>query len=126
MRLRAGGEIAEFLGFGAGGGEGLVDDDVLAGEEGLFGEVEVGLVGGGDDDELDGWVGEGLFDGAEDAGGGVGFGGFVAFALDDGLELEAGDCADEGGVEDASCQAEADDGCVDRLVRRCHDPACLR
>ena len=32
---------------------------------------------------------------------GVGFGGFVAAALDDGLELEAGDCADERGVEDA-------------------------
>ncbi len=72
------GEVAEFLGLGAGGGEGLVDDDVLAGEEGLFCEVEVGLVGGGDDDELDGWVAEGLFDGAEDAGGGVGFGGLVA------------------------------------------------
>jgi hypothetical protein len=56
------GERAEFEGLFAGGGEGLVDDDVLAGFEGLFGEGEVGLVGGGDDDELDGLVGEDLIE----------------------------------------------------------------
>ncbi len=101
--VASGGDLAELFRFGAGGGEGLVDDDVFAGEEGLFGEVEVGFVGGADDYELDGWVGEGLVGGAKDAGGRVGFGRLVAAALDDCLEFEAGDCADEGGVKDASC-----------------------
>ena len=65
------GERAEFEGLFAGGGEGLVDDDVLAGGEGLFSEGEVGLVGGGDDDERDGGVGEDLFEGAGDFDAGI-------------------------------------------------------
>ena len=54
------GELAEFEGLFAGGGEGLVDDDVLAGFEHTLGEDEVGLVGRGDHDQLDGLVGEDL------------------------------------------------------------------
>ena len=103
----AGGEIPEFFGLGAGGGEGLVDDDVLACDEGLFGEGEVSFVGSGDDYELDGGIGEGFFERAEDVGIGVGFGGFVALALDDCFEFQAGHGGDEGGVEDLSTQAEA-------------------
>ena len=82
----AGGEIDEVASFGGGGGEGFIDDDVLAGVQGFFAEVEVGLVGGADDDELHRGIAEGLPGGAEDAGIGIGLPGFIAFALDDGLE----------------------------------------
>ena len=68
------------------------------------------VVGGGDGDQLDGFVGEEFVGGAVDFGVGVGLGGFVAAALDDGGKLEAGDGVDEGGVEDAASEAEADDG----------------
>ena len=54
------GELAERERLFAGSGEGLVDDDVLAGFERLLGQREVGLVGRGDDDQLDGLVGEEL------------------------------------------------------------------
>jgi len=82
---------------------------MLAAEEGLSGESVVRLVGCGDDHELNGRVGEGLFNCAEDADAGPGLCGFVAAALDDGVEFEARDCVDEGGMEDAACEAEADD-----------------
>jgi hypothetical protein len=102
------GKVAQFPGFGAGSGEGLVDDDVLAGEEGLFREGVVGLVGSAYDDKLDGWVGECFFDGTQDAGVRVGLRGFVAFALDDSFEPEAGDCAYKGRVKDLPCESKAD------------------
>ena len=102
------GEVAQFPGFGAGSGEGLVDDDVLAGEEGLFREGVVGLVGSAYDDKPDGWVGECFFDGTQDAGVRVGLRGFVAFALDDSFEPEAGDCAYKGRVKDLPCESKAD------------------
>src|SRR5581483_3094809 len=93
-----------------------VDDDVLAGLERLRGEVELGLVGCGDDDEVDGGVGEGFVDGAEDARGGVGLGGFVALALDDRSQFQGGDGGDEGAVEDFSGEAEAEDCAADGSV----------
>ena len=109
------GERAEFEGLFAGGGEGLVDDDMLSGGKGLFGKGEVGLVGSGDDDERDGRVGEDLVERAGDHDSGVGAGGLVALALHDGGEAEAGDGADERGVEDAATEAVADDGGGDFL-----------
>ena len=89
---------------------------MFAGEERLSGEVEVGLVGGGDDDELDGWICEGFFNRAQDAGAGVGFGGLVPFALDDGFEAQAGNGADEGGVKDATRKTKSDNGYADFRV----------
>jgi hypothetical protein len=50
--------LAEFEGLLAGGGEGLVDDDVFARFERLPGQREVRLIGCGDDHQLDGLVGE--------------------------------------------------------------------
>ena len=84
------GEFAELAGLVTGGGEGLVDDDVLAGFEHALGEDEVGLIGRGDDDELDGFVGEDLVERAGDAGGWIGPGGGVSGALHDGDELSPG------------------------------------
>lgn len=82
---------------------------MLAGLEGLGGEIEVSFAGCGYDDEIDGGVGEGFVCGAEDARGRVSLRGLVAFALDDGGELEAGDGGDEGAVEDLTGEAEAED-----------------
>ncbi len=107
----AGGEVDELAGLGGGGGEGLVDDDVLVGEEGDAGELDVGGVGCGDDDDVDGGVGEGLAGGVDEAGGGVALGGGLCGGTgDDGVEFEAGDGGDHGAVEDATGEAVADDG----------------
>ncbi|MNT17274.1 hypothetical protein D3C72_1524150 [compost metagenome] len=50
------GGLGEVLGLVAGEGEGLFDEDVLAGLHGLHGEAVVGAGGGGDDDGLEGVV----------------------------------------------------------------------
>ena len=108
-----GGKGDEGAGLGGGRGEGFVDDDVLAGAEGGGGQRDVGVVGGGDDDEVEGGVGEGFFRGAKDAGRWVGFRGGGAGALDDGSELEPRNGGDEGAVEDFATEAIADDGGAD-------------
>jgi len=55
---------------------------VLVGVEGGLGEGEVGVVGCGDDDEVDGGVVEGFVGGGEDFGVGVaGFGGGGALGV---------------------------------------------
>lgn len=82
---------------------------MLAGLEGEGGEIEVGLAGCGDDDEVDGGVGEGFFGRAQDTRGRIGLRGLVTFALHDGGELEAGNGSDEGAVEDLAGKAEAKD-----------------
>src|SRR6185437_8430764 len=103
------------------GSDGLVDDDVLAGLEGLGGEVEVGLAGCGDNDEIDGGVGEGFAGGAEDARLRVGAGGVVTFALNDGGELEAGDRGDERRMKDLAGKAEAENSAANgRFGRGAH------
>ena len=48
------GEGGQAVGLGEGGGEGLFDEDVAVGEEGPFGEVEMGVGGGGYDDGVGG------------------------------------------------------------------------
>ena len=111
------GEGGELEGLGAGGGEGLVDDDVLAGLERARGESEMRLVGRGDDDEGDGLVGEQIVDIAVDTDGWVGFGSLVARALHDGDEAQSGDGADERRVEDAAAEAVADDSDTDFSCR---------
>ena len=73
----------------------------------------MGFVGRGDDDEVDGRVGEEGFEGAEDGGFGVGLGGFVSLALEDGAKLEAGHGGDHGGVKGAGGVAEAEEGYAD-------------
>ncbi len=107
------GEFHEAMDGGRGGGQGLVDDDVLAGLEGAAGEGFVGVVRGGDDEEVKGRVGEGCLGGAEEACLGVlGVGG-VAGPLYDGGEFEAWDGADKGAVKDAAGEAVAEDGDAD-------------
>ena len=103
-------------GLGAGGGEGLFDEDVLLGLEGGAGEGEVGGGWGGDDDEGDGGVGEEGVRGRVDVGFRVVFGGVVfrgGVALDDGVEVEGGYGGDEGDVEDLCAEAVADYADVD-------------
>jgi hypothetical protein len=111
--LFRGGEVDEVAGVGGAGGEGLVDDDVLAGAEGGGGELGVGGVGGGDDDEVDGGVEEGVFGGAEDRRVRIGGCGGVAGALGYTRQCETGDRGDEGAVEDAAGEAVTDDGGAD-------------
>ena len=82
---------------------------MLAGLERLRGEVEVSLAGCGDDDEIDGWIGEGFVDGAEDARRRIGLRGGIACALDDDGEFEAGDGGDERAVEDLAGETVAED-----------------
>jgi len=82
---------------------------VFASLKSLLCQSEVGFVGRAHDDELDGRVCERLFDRAEDAGFGPGFGGLVSATLHDSLKLQAGDRIDEWGVKDLSRKAEADD-----------------
>jgi dienelactone hydrolase len=82
---------------------------VFARFEGLFGEGEVRLVGRGDDDHLDGIVGQNLGQRARNFGCGICFGGLVSFALHDGGEAQAGDCIYERGVKDSPAQPESDD-----------------
>ena len=86
---------------------------MLAGGEGLFGEGEVGLVGGGDDDELDFRVCQQFFDGTDGLAGGVRLRCFVGLAFDEGYEFEAGYSADEGCVKDFCCESESDDAYAD-------------
>jgi len=64
----------------AGGGEGLVDDDVLAGLECAAGETKWVSFGCGDDDEGDGLVGEEVVEGAIDPDVREGFGSVVTLA----------------------------------------------
>jgi len=95
------------LGLFAGRGEGLVDDDVFAGFEGLFGEGEVRLVGRGDDDQFDGFVCQQILNRARNLGCGICLGGLVAGALHDCGEAQAGDCIYERRVKDSPAQTEA-------------------
>ncbi len=88
-------DVDEGTRLGAGGGERLVEDDVLAGLEGAGGEVEVRVVGRGNDDEVEVGIVESLIDRAQNAGVGIGGGGFVAAPLDDGGEFEARHGGDE-------------------------------
>ena len=85
-----------------GDGEGLFDDDVLASLDGFAGQIKVEGVGGGDDDEIDGWVLQELCMGLVDGGGGV-FGGegeVGAGAVDKGGEVETLCGGDERCMED--------------------------
>ncbi len=125
------GRADEVRGRGAGGRHGFIDHDMFAGGQGGLGEGGMGLIRGRDDDEIEGRVGKGLFGGAKNTDVRVGFGGIVPGALsslDDRGEFEAGDCADEGAVEDAAGEAEAEDGDADRfthtasIVRRVRSP----
>ncbi len=88
--VAAGGEGGEVGNVGAGDAEGLVAKDVLAGEEALADDLDVGGSGCGDDDERDGVVGEEGFDGGVGGDAGVLLLGVAAAALDDGGEFEAG------------------------------------
>lgn len=102
------GNVGELLGLGGGGDEGLLGQDMLAGFEGLLGQVEVVVGRGGDDNDIDVGVGDEVVGGSVvlevgvvGGGGVVGLGG----ALDDGVQLEAGGCGDEGDVEDFGGEA---------------------
>lgn len=87
---------------------------MLAGLEGLLGEVEVVVGRGGDDNDIDVRVGDEVVGGSVvlevgvvGGGGVVGLGG----ALDDGVQLEAGGCGDEGDVEDFGGEAGGERAC---------------
>lgn len=102
------GNLGQLLGLGGGGHKGLLGEDVLAGLEGALGQVEVVVGRGGDDNDVDVWVGdEGgrvcvvLESWVVGGRGVVGLGG----ALDDGVEVEGGGCGDEGDVEDFGGEA---------------------
>lgn len=102
------GNIGELLGLGGGGDEGLLGQDVLAGLEGLLGEVEVVVGRGGDDNDIDVGVGDEVVGGSVVLEVGVvGGGGVVGLwgALNDGVQLKAGGCGDEGDVEDFGGEA---------------------
>ena len=110
--LLCAGEGDERARIGGAAGERLVDDDVLAGFERGGGELDVGVVGRADYDEIDGGVGEGLGCRGDDAGGGVGRsggGGALGVADDDSGEFESRDGVDEGAVEDSAGEAVAED-----------------
>jgi hypothetical protein len=102
------GQVQEFDGFGEGGGEGFVDDYMFAAFETALGEGEMGLVGSGDDHELDGIEGEKFVEGADDASVWVESRGGIARTLKDCSETEARDGMDDGRVEAAAAEAEAD------------------
>lgn len=97
------GDLGEFVRLLRSGRDGLLDDDVLAGEENLLRVVVVGVVDGADPDDVDVLL-EGLVDRVDDADAGAvlvaslgGLGGGGAF--DDDLELELVrkglDCAED-------------------------------
>ena len=100
-------EFAEFERFNASGGEGLVDDHVLACFEGLFGQREVRLVGRGDDDQLDGIIGQQLLDRARNPGCGICFCRVVAGALHDRRQTQPLHRVDERRMKDAPAQSVA-------------------
>ena len=110
------GEIEEFDSFGDGGGEGLVDDDVFAGFETALGEREVGLVGSGNGDELDGIDGEEFVERRNNARAGKEVGSRIAGALKNGDEVETFDRADHWGVKTAAAQAKPDETDVNHLT----------
>jgi hypothetical protein len=110
------GEGDELAGLGAGAGHGLVDDDVFPGAEGAGGQIEVGLVGGGDDDEVDRSVVKGGVERTEDFGGGVDPRGGGSVPLGRvwgsegyGSELQARNRGDEGAMEDSAGEAVSED-----------------
>ena len=98
------GDGAELGGFGGGGDEGLLDDDVFACLQGGFDHGEVGFWDAGDDDDVDLVVLEGLVDVAVGGCAGVVLSGVVVWfrgALDDAVEfVEGWEGEDEGDVED--------------------------
>ncbi len=111
MQLAYGGQFDQLLRLRCGRGQGLIDHDIFSGEQALLGDLKVRCVGRADYDEADAAIGEQLFYRAQHAHacgwrilGCCG----VAAALHDGCELEARCGADEGCVEDASAEAEAD------------------
>jgi hypothetical protein len=71
------------------------------------------VVGSGDDDEADFFLREKLVERADDFYVGIFFGGFVAGALEDGGEMQAGDGANDRGVEGAASEAETDEADFD-------------
>ena len=113
-----GGEAEEVAGLVEGDGEGLVDDDVLAGADGGCGEGVVAVVGAGDDDEVEVGVGGDLVGGEDGDAGDVGVDGFGAAGADD-REVEAGDGADEWGVVDLTDPAVTDETDADVFCALC-------
>lgn len=106
-RLR--GDVGELLGLSGRGHKRLLRQHVLAGLERLLGEVEVVVGRRRDDDDVDVRVGdEGVGAGVVLEGGIVGGRGVVGLgrALDDGVQLEAWGCDDEGDVEDLGGETE--------------------
>lgn len=102
------GNVGQLLGLGRRRHKGLLRQDVLAGLEGLLRQVEVVVGRRGDDDDVDVGVGNQVVGrGVVLEIGIVGRRGVAGLgrALDDGVQLEAGRCDDEGDVEDFGREA---------------------
>ena len=103
------GELAEFLSLLAGGGEGLVDDDVLAGFERLLGQAKWVSLGVETTTSSMDLSAKELFERALDLGCGIRLGRLVALALHDGDQPQPWYRVDERRMKDAPAQPKPDD-----------------
>ena len=81
--------------------EGLVDHDMALCLQALLCQLEVGIAGGGHNDELDARVGKHFIQAARQLHLRVGPGGIIAAALDDARQLQPRRCFHHGGMKDA-------------------------
>lgn len=105
-------ELDERFGFIQSGGERFIDNDVAAGRQARTSERVMRLVGRGDDDEPDFLNREQFFKASDDADIGIGFGSFVATALEDGGEAQSRNGANDRSVKGAAGEAKTDESDV--------------
>src|SRR6185312_1503956 len=100
-------QFARLLGCGR---KRLVDDHVFSGLKSAEGNVEVRVIGRGDNDEVDVRRVDCLVDAAQDLYAGIIGRGFIAAALDDGGKFKPWDRGDEGGVENLAGYTVCENG----------------
>src|SRR6516164_7879776 len=109
---------------GKGGSEWLIDHQVTAGQQALFGELEVRSVGGGDNHQLHRVDGQQIVEATDNSRGGIGIPPFRAVALQDGCQSQSLDCRYHRSVKRTSRKSESNQADIDHGESRAKEVIC--